>query len=89
MQSLPVPDEREGIAADAVGHGLDDRGGDGAGQGRIHGVAALEHHAQSGLRGQRLTRRHDVPRQHGHALRGVRKPPIDGRHTPRLPGVLP
>ena len=58
MQGGTVPNQREGISADAIGRRFENRQGDRAGEGRIHRGAAGEEHAQTRLRGQGLAGRH-------------------------------
>ena len=85
---VAVPaDDRERVAPDAVVAWLHHGQGDGGGDGRIHGIAAAAQHLQSGTRGQRLRRRHDVARQHGGAAGRVRERPVE--HVSRHAGDWP
>jgi hypothetical protein len=54
VQRTAVPDDREGVGADAVGGRFHDGEGDGRGQCRIDSVAACMQDLQTGLRGERL-----------------------------------
>ncbi len=73
VELVTVPDDGEGVAADAVGVGLEHgerrRGGDG----RVRCAAAVLQHLESRLGGQRLTGGDGtVVRQHGHTPGRVR-----------------
>ena len=54
VQPRTVPQEHEGIAAQAVGDRFGNGQGNGRGYGGIRRAAAGEHHAQAGLRRQGL-----------------------------------
>ena len=63
MQAAAVPDQGEGVAADAVGGGLDDGEGDRGGDGGVYRVAAKLQHLQAGLRRQGLAGGDDTLRR--------------------------
>ena len=75
VQLRAVPQDAEGVGAQAVAAGLDDRHRGRRGDGRIHRVAAVGQHAQPGLRGQRVRGGDDVAREHRPARRGVARCP--------------
>jgi hypothetical protein len=65
MKPLAIPDERQCIAADAIGGWFDDGERDARSQRRIHGIATLPEDSQPSLRGQRLARGdHAMRREH-------------------------
>ena len=64
-QLVPIPENGEGVAADAVAARLHHRQRDGRRHRRVHRAAAAAEHLQTGAGGQRLRGRHDVARQHG------------------------
>eukprot|EP01034_Spumella_vulgaris_P032601 gene32601-40230_t len=72
VQLLPIPQDAERIAAQAVAHGLHQRHHGGGGHGGIHRVATLLQDAQTGLRGQRVRGGHHVACEHRDAGREVR-----------------
>ena len=63
VQLLTIPEDAERIRAQAVAHRLGDRQCRGGGDGRVHRVAALQQHAQAGLRCQRVRGAHDIARK--------------------------
>ena len=54
MEFSPVPDQGEGIAADAVAGRLDDGQGDGRRQSGVDGISATAKHLQACLGGKWL-----------------------------------
>ncbi len=79
VQLLAVPDDGEGVRADAVGHRLHHRQRDRGGEGRVHRAAALGEHPQARLRGERLRGAHDVCRQDRLSRPGVGEVPTERR----------
>ena len=86
MQLLAVPDDGETVAAQAAGNRLDQHDGGRGGDGRVHGVAALEQHAQSGLRRQRVRGGHHVAGEQRNADGGIGIAPVEGFHVSGLCG---
>ena len=85
MQPTAVPDDGEGVAADAVAGRLQHRQRHGGGDRRVHRVAALQQHTQTRLRRQRLRSGHRVAAHHRHAMRRVAGVKIELRmHFPFL-----
>src|SRR3954462_4291219 len=82
MQLLPVPDDRIGVGADAVGDRLDKCQRNGGGEDGIHRAAALGEHLQAGLGGEGLRRRHRVAREQRLPRPGVGIVPAEA-HTAR------
>src|SRR6185295_876037 len=80
VQLLAIPQNAERIAANTVAGRLDNRQRDRRRKYRVNGVAAFEHHAQPGLRRERLGGRDHIAREHRHALRRIRKLPLKGFH---------
>ncbi|MOA14222.1 hypothetical protein D3C78_1343110 [compost metagenome] len=80
MQFLAVPDDGEAIAAQAARHGFDQHDRGGGRNGGVHGVAALEQHAQAGLGRQRVRRGHHVARKQRDANGRIRVDPVKGFH---------
>ena len=73
VQALPIPDQREGIPANAVAGGLEHGQGNRGGQGGVHGVAAPVEHLESRLGRQGLAGGNRATgAQDGGALRRVR-----------------
>ncbi len=71
MQLFAIPQNAERIAAKAVADGLHDgHGGSGCNR-RVYRVAALEQHAQAGLRAQRMRGGHNIARKQRQAGGGV------------------
>lgn len=67
MQIRPIPDYREGVAADSIGGRLEDGQGNRGRNGRVDCIPALQHHTKARLRGKRLRGRYDVLREEGAA----------------------
>ena len=67
MQLLPIPQDAERIAAQAVAHRLHQRHHSGCGHGRIHRIPALVQDEQARLRGQGVRGRHHIARKHRNA----------------------
>ncbi len=63
VQLLAVPDDRVGVRADAVGHGLHQRQRDRGGEDRVHRAASRGEHLYARLRGERLRSADDVFRE--------------------------
>src|SRR5205807_5998324 len=80
VQLPAVPDDGVGVGADAVGHRLDQREGDGGGEGGVDRSAAGGEHLQPGLRGKRLRGGHGIFGEHRPARPGVGIVPGKGRH---------
>ena len=78
VQLLAVPDDGEGIAADAVAGRLDDGQGDRGRKGRIDRIAAARQHLQTRLGGERLRGGHHIPGKNRHPLRWIGKGPAKG-----------
>ena len=83
MQLPAVPDDGVGVGADAVGHRLDQREGNGGGEGGVDRRAAGGEHLQPGLRGKRLRGGHGIFGEHRPARPGVGIVPGKGRHGSR------
>ena len=83
MQLPAVPDDGVGVGADAVGHRLDQREGNGGGEGGVDRRAAGGEHLQPGLRGERLRGGHGIFGEHRPARPGVGIVPGKGRHGSR------
>ena len=77
MELCAVPDDGEGVGADAVAGGFDDSERDGSGDRRVNSVSAGEEHAQAGLGGEWLRGRDDVFGEYRTSARGIRKIPIE------------
>ncbi|HRY89265.1 MAG TPA: hypothetical protein P5305_15370 [Rubrivivax sp.] len=77
MQLLTVPQDAEGVGAQAVAAGLDDRHAGGGGDRRIDRIAAGRDHAQPGLRGQRVRGGDDVAGEHRAVLGRIAGIPIE------------
>jgi hypothetical protein len=60
---LAVPDDAEGVGAQAVAAGFDDGHHGRRGDGGVHRIATAQQHAQTGLRGQRVRSGNDVARK--------------------------
>ena len=84
VQLLAVPQDAEGVAAQAVADGLADGHGGGAGHGGIDRVATLLQHAQPRLRRQRVRGGDHVAREHGVAGGGVGVVVAEGHGEYRL-----
>ncbi len=86
VQRPAVPQDAEGIGAQAVAAGLDQRHAGRRRNGRIDRVAACGHHAQSRLGSQRMRGRHDVAREQRAARAGIAGSPVEGfvRHRRQL-----
>ena len=54
MQLMSVPNDCEGVRADAVLHRFDQRECDSGGEGRVDRAPTSGEHRQAGLRGERL-----------------------------------
>ena len=80
VQLLAVPQDAERVAADAVARRLDDGQRDGGCERRIDGIAAFQQHPEPRLRGERLRCGDHVARKHRHALRRIRKLPVEDFH---------
>ncbi|MNN08535.1 hypothetical protein D3C81_1213930 [compost metagenome] len=78
VQRLAVPDQREGVAANAVHARFHYGQRDGGGQRGIHGIAAPREHAQAGGCCQWLRRGDHIVGKHRQAARRVRKIPESG-----------
>ena len=66
VQLLAIPEDAEGVRAQAVAHRLDDGHGRRRRNGRVHRVAACPQHAQAGRRPPRVGGGHGIAREHGH-----------------------
>ena len=88
VQFLAVPEDGEGVAAEAAAGRLDHGQRHGGGKRRVDGVAALRQHGEAGLSRERLRGRDDVVAEHGGALRRVGLCEIDHRLFFSLPGSL-
>ena len=82
VQLLPVPEDAERVRAQAVAHRLGDGQRCGGGDGRVHRVAALQQHAQPGLRGQGVRGADDVAREQRQAGAGVAVGVWEGHGAP-------
>ena len=78
VQLLAVPQDGEGIAADAAAGGLHHRQRHRGGHGGVHRIAAGQQHAQAGLRRQRVRGADHVAPQHRRAGGGVGLGPVEG-----------
>jgi hypothetical protein len=85
VQLRTVPDQREGVRAQAVAAGLDQGHAGRRGDGGVHRVATLLQHAQAGLRRQRVAGRHHIAREHRAALARVGVGPVEA-HGQRTAG---
>ena len=77
VQALAVPQDAEGIAAEAVADRLAHRHGGGRGHGGIDRIAALLQHAQPGLRRQRVRSGDQIAAEHRQARRGVARSVVE------------
>jgi len=83
VQLFAVPQNGERVRAQAAAYGFG-QGDDGSGRnGGIHRVAALEHHAQAGLCGQRVRGRDHIARKQGQARAGVGELVVEVHVIPR------
>ena len=80
VQLPAVPDHGKTVAAQAVGDRLDQRHAGRRSDRRIHRIAALEQHAQAGLRRQRMGGRDHIARKQRNAVARIRVAPIERFH---------